>query len=441
MTDRADRTGRTDVDAAVDDRVREELVRFVRALRRAGASVPANAATTAARALAEVGLDERDRARTALRASLLSDREDFEAFDRLFETFWRRLTAGLDAGGSGSDGDEMDGDLAPLGAAVDGDTDDRTDGDDGDRGDDEGSPVGSFSAGPVGGDADADAEGTMTAMYSPSGRASPIESGPLSDGDGLGPAFGDLTRSLAGLQGRRFGRGTDRADVRRALRASVSTGGTVLSVPRRERQRTAVRALVLVDVSQSVLDVVDRGFLIDFLRRARRDWRQARVFLFDEDVREVSRQFDAPSASSAMAALEAAETAWGGGTRIGGSIEGLHESDPDAVDRRTVVFVVSDGLEMGDVDTLERELSWLSRRAKRVFWLNPLAASERYEPTARGMAAALPYVDGLFAFARPADVTEMARQLRRQGPGGRIGYEFDPRTTHRGTTARTENDA
>ncbi|MFC6941582.1 VWA domain-containing protein [Salinirubellus sp. GCM10025818] len=438
MTDRTDRTGRADVDAAVDDRVREELVRFVRALRRAGASVPANAATTAARALAEVGLDERDRARTALRASLLSDREDFEAFDRLFETFWRRLTAGLDAGGSGSDGDEMDGDLAPLGAAVDGDTDDRTDGD---RGDDEGSPAGSFSAGPVGGDADADAEGTTTAMYSPSGRASPIESGPLSDGDGLGPAFGDLTRSLAGLQGRRFGRGTDRADVRRALRASVSTGGTVLSVPRRERRRTAVRALVLVDVSQSVLDVVDRGFLIDFLRRARRDWRQARVFLFDEDVREVSRQFDAPSTSSAMAALEAAETAWGGGTRIGGSIEGLHESDPDAVDRRTVVFVVSDGLEMGDVDTLERELSWLSRRAKRVFWLNPLAASGRYEPTARGMAAALPYVDGLFAFARPADVTEMARQLRRQGPGGRIGYEFDPRTTHRETTARTENDA
>ena len=432
MTDR--------VEAAVHDRVREELVRFVRALRRAGASVPANAATTAARALVEVGLDERDRARTALRASLLTDREDFEAFDRLFETFWQRLTAGLDAGGSGSDGGEPDGDLASLGAETDEGSEDWTEDHDPDENDD-GSLVGSFAAGPAEGGADADAEGTTTAVYSPSGSASRVESGPLSDGGDLAPAFEELTRSLAGLRGRRFTSGTDRADVRRALRASVSTGGTVLSVPRRERQRTAVRALVLVDVSRSVLDVLDRGFLIDFLRRARRDWRRARVFLFDEDVREASREFDAPSPAAAMAALEAAEAAWGGGTRIGGSVERLHERHPEAVDRRTVVFVVSDGLEMGDVSTLERELSWLTRRGKRTFWLNPLAASERYEPTARGMAAALPYVDGLFAFARPADVAEMARQLRRQGPGGRIGYEFDPRTTHRQTTARTENDA
>jgi hypothetical protein len=93
------------------------------------------------------------------------------------------------------------------------------------------------------------------------------------------------------------------------------------------------------------------------------------------------------------------------------------------------------------VSTLERELSWLSRRGKRVFWLNPLAAGEAYEPTARGMAAALPYLDGLFAFAGPGDVAELAGQLRRQGPGGRIGYEFDPRRTHRQTTDGTTQDA
>jgi hypothetical protein len=97
------------------------------------------------------------------------------------------------------------------------------------------------------------------------------------------------------------------------------------------------------------------------------------------------------------------------------------------VDRRTVAFVVSDGLEMGDVSVLEREVAWLARRAKRLFWLNPLAADDAYEPAARGMAAALPYLDGLFAFAAPADVAELSRQLRRHGPGGRVGYEFDPR--------------
>ncbi|MEF8841250.1 MAG: VWA domain-containing protein [Haloarculaceae archaeon] len=428
----------------VDDRVRSELVRFVRALRGAGASVPANAATTAARALVEVGLDDRDRARTALRAGLLTDREDFETFDRLFEAFWRRLGSDPDAGRSPPDESEPGGGLAPLGPRIeDSGGVDRTDDGAGDTGGDEGRAiVESFAVGSdAGDDADGDGEGTTTALYSPSGSASAVEGRPLSGEAGLGPAFRELTRALAGLQGRRYRPGTDHADVRRALRASVSTGGTPLSVPRRERKRTAVRALLLVDVSRSMLDVLDRGFLVEFLRRARREWRDARVFLFDEELREASEPFDAPSATVAMEALEAAEAAWGGGTRIGGSLASLHGTYPEAVDRRTAVLLVGDGLEMGDVSTLEHELSWLSRRAMRVLWLNPLAAGEHYEPTARGMAAALPYLDGLFAFAAPGDVAELARQLRRQGPGGRIGYEFDPRTTHRPTTTRTENDA
>jgi hypothetical protein len=54
---------------AARDHVLDELVRFVRALRRAGAEVPANATLTAARALVEVGF-EREAAEPALRAAL-----------------------------------------------------------------------------------------------------------------------------------------------------------------------------------------------------------------------------------------------------------------------------------------------------------------------------------------------------------------------------------
>ena len=35
----------------------------------------------------------------------------------------------------------------------------------------------------------------------------------------------------------------------------------------------------------------------------------------------------------------------------------------------------------------------LSRVARRVVWVNPLKASPGYAPLARGMAAALPFVD------------------------------------------------
>jgi uncharacterized protein with von Willebrand factor type A (vWA) domain len=44
-------------------------------------------------------------------------------------------------------------------------------------------------------------------------------------------------------------------------------------------------------------------------------------------------------------------------------------------------------------------------RAKKVVWLNPLLGDERYEPTARGMAAALPYID-IFAPAHNLEALE-----------------------------------
>ncbi|GAB3670386.1 VWA domain-containing protein [Halopiger thermotolerans] len=424
-------TGSRRTDAGdVADHVRTELVRFVRALRRGGASVPANAGTTAGRALAEIGLDDRSRVRTALRASLLTDSDDFAAFDRQFDTFWRRLTAGLDEERPTA---QLDDALAEPLSSLDDPTATESDGEtpDGREGDDRGtgrSIVESFASA-ISESSTGDAgESGATAAYSPSGSATTVGSRRSRDAIGLGASCRELTRALANRQGRRFRRGTDRADVRRALRTSANTGGVVLTVPKRDRRRTAVRALLLVDVSKSVLDTVDRDFLIEFLRQTHRRWRDARAFFFDEGLREVTDAVDAPSAAAALEALEAAETAWGGGTRIGRSLEQLRTTAPAAVDRHTVVFVVSDGLERGDIDVLERELAWIDRRADRVLWLNPLATAAAYEPTARGMAAAMPYLDGLFAFAGPDDVAELARQLRRRGAGGRIGYEYDVRT-------------
>lgn len=428
---------------AVRDHVREELVRFVRALRRAGVAVPANNATTAARALVVVGFDDEATARAAVRACLITDAEDITTFDRQFSEFWRRLTAGLTADGPAPRQDDApEGTLAPLGGDTAGRPDvptpDETDAESADDGEsvDEGkanddekgweptNPLGAvISTVPD----EREREQTELRWYSPTGSRTAV-TGVVGDERDLATAFDGLTRALATVRGRRWrAGGDDRADARRALRTSFSTGGTVVPVPHRERTPSEVRALWLVDVSRSVLDTVDRPFLLGTLRRARTEWRDASVFFFDEDCREASTSFDEPTAVAALDALHRAEAEWGGGTRIGASLAGLHERATDAVTHRTVVFVVSDGLEMGDVGRLEDELAWLARRAAGVLWLNPLAASPSYEPTARGMAAALPFVDGLFAFASPADLAEIGRQVRRYGIGGRIGYEYDPR--------------
>jgi len=413
---------------AVRDHVREELVRFVRSLRRAGVDVPANAGVTAAQALVELGFADREAARAGLKSALVTDSADVDTFERLFPEFWRRLTAGFEPEGPDERREGVDGGLAPLdGSGAPGEVPEGdSDGDPDEQGEG-GAP--SLVETAVGGPGGPDAEGVTASVYSRTGQSVRIDAAEaaLAGATELESGLRELTRAVAELTGRRYRPGDDRTDMRRALRESFGTGGTVMSLPRQSRSVTAVRALLLVDVSQSVLDVVDRSFLLGFLRAATTAWRDARTFIFDEDAREVTDAMAAPTPAAAVRALNRAETEWGGGTRIGEALTTVREQHPDAVDRRTAVFVLSDGLEVGDTAELERGMAWLSRRAAATLWLNPLAGSPEYEPTCRGMAAALPYVDGLFAFAGPDDIDELARQLRLHGQGGAVGYEYDPR--------------
>jgi uncharacterized protein with von Willebrand factor type A (vWA) domain len=78
------------------------------------------------------------------------------------------------------------------------------------------------------------------------------------------------------------------------------------------------------------------------------------------------------------------------------------------VDARTVVVVLSDGLDGGDPQALARAARDLRRRARKVIWLNPLLADARYRPEARGMRAALPYVD---VFAAAHDLPSLERLI------------------------------
>jgi hypothetical protein len=429
-----DGTRAADVEAEAD-RVRGYLVSFVRALRRRGVDVPATGSLAAARALAEVGLDDRRRARAALRAALVSRAGDADTFELLFPEFWRQLVGEEDPLRDAAP-EQGQSTVAPpsrsMGAAVEGDAD---------GGGESADARASVRTGVSRAAADEDAavypeetDEATASVYSPAGSPEPVTA-PASvrtDADEFDRAIGRLTAALGNLRGRRWARsGDERLDSRRVLRRSLGTGGVVLSVPETERRRSAVRAVLLVDVSRSVLDTVDRDFLLRFLRRVRREWRDVRIFFFDTDLREVTDAFDAPSPEAAAQALERAEAEWGGGTRIGNALGTLRREHPDAVERDAVAFVVSDGLEVGEIDELESGMTWLSRRAGAVLWLNPLAASAEYEPTCRGMAASLPYVDGLFAFAGPGDVAELARQLDRQGVGGTIGYRYDPRRSER----------
>jgi uncharacterized protein with von Willebrand factor type A (vWA) domain len=77
------------------------------------------------------------------------------------------------------------------------------------------------------------------------------------------------------------------------------------------------------------------------------------------------------------------------------------------------VVVCSDGLERGDPVVLATQIERLHRLAHRVVWVNPLKGSPRYEPLARGIAAALPFIDEFVAGHNLHSLEELGDLLTR----------------------------
>ena len=425
-----------------------ELVRFVAVLRSEGADVPATGTLDAARALAAVGLADERRAAAALRASLLSEAADADAFEDAFPTFWHRLRSGLDRIATAHDGPSPDGDES---GETEDDTAAGTD-DGGEKADETGVLE---DAEPPEMDADGDGDPTVRIptdrrhaagdrptgdrhdetdgrRYSAVGEservAADVPTPSSADSESI-RQFVDTLSSLPGRRRRRSSTGPA-VDARGALRASLQTGGAPIDLPRDAPTRSELRCCLLVDVSGSVLDTVDRSALLELGAQVTASARAAQVFFFDTDLVEATDAF-AESGRSPADALHAAEVEWGGGTRIGHAVDRLRQTAPHAVDRRTVVVVVSDGLDVGDSDLLVDGMTWLADRSERIVWLNPLAVSAAFAPESRGMSDAVPYVDALFGFASAADLGEAARQLERRGLGGAVGYEHDLRRIDR----------
>jgi uncharacterized protein with von Willebrand factor type A (vWA) domain len=192
-------------------------------------------------------------------------------------------------------------------------------------------------------------------------------------------------------------RGRGEPDLRRSFRRAVSQGGEFLSLARKTRPVERPRLLVLCDTSGS-MDPHTR-FLLTFvlaLSRVARAGRSCEVFAFNTALTRLTPWLSAGRADLALARLAREVPDWSGGTKIGECLAELVRRYLDElVDARTSVIILSDGLDRGDVEPLAEAMRALSARARRVIWLNPLAGDSRYEPTARAMAAALPWIDRL----------------------------------------------
>jgi len=203
-----------------------------------------------------------------------------------------------------------------------------------------------------------------------------------------------------------------RFDLPRTLRKALRTEGEPFRRSWRSRS-TRLRPLVLIlDVSGSMAPY--SRALLQFAYAAMAAGSRVEAFCFGTELTRVTRTLRTRDPDRALKEIGRLVRDWEGGTRIGQSLKALLDGwSQRAALRGAVVVLCSDGLERGDPLLLRAQMERLGRLAYRVVWVNPLKGSPRYEPLARGMAAALPHIDEFLPGHNLTSLEHLGRILSR----------------------------
>jgi len=350
----------------------EGVVSLSRALRDAGLECALTESAAALDALPHLAADEAEEVRLGLRAVFCNGREDCEAFDACFWRWWGRQPAGPASGSEAS---------SPAASAPRPFPGRQP----------EAAPPGNAASTP-GKTPDREAEVFGTA-YSPIDRLSRRPFGRFEEAElrEVDAWIDRLVVTLSTRRSRRLESGGRRGaiDLRRTLRAAIRSDGELIRLARRRRRLDPPRLVVLCDVSGS-MERYSR-FLMRFLLACGRT-EEIETFAFSTRLTHLTPWLVRTDVDPALDRLRA--RGWSSGTRIGACLETFtRKYGSRMLGQRTLVIILSDGLDQGETEPLEVAMRRIHKRARRVIWLNPLLESSRYAPEARGMRAALPFID------------------------------------------------
>jgi uncharacterized protein len=362
--------------------MRRRLAGFARTLRDAGFSIGRSETGDAALVIASPLADRPERLRAALRALFASNRSEYERFDELFDAFWRgrgvkRAVASVTTLGGANRARRFE--ARPPGAGADG-FPERAEAE---------TPDAPAAEG-MGRERGASARESLARKDFALLAAGSEREQALALAERLARAM--RARVTRRERARRKGR---RVDLRATLRRSVARGGEPIDLKFGLRKRKPLRIVALLDASGS-MELYVPAFT-RFLYALSQAFSEAEAYLFHTRLAHVSSALGERNHARALDRLSLMAEGVGGGTRIGDCLADFNRSHAKRVLRsRACVMIFSDGYDTGAPEKLAAEMRALRRRCRRIVWLNPLTGREGFAPVARGMRAALPYVD-LFA--------------------------------------------
>lgn len=376
----------------------QNVIAFARVLKQLGVTVSLSQVLDASRSLAFVSIGERADFRAMLRANLISQKEDFPTFDLAFDCFWRELSYEQ----APAQPVEVEG-IPTESKAKQG-------------GDEEGLEE-AFAETSVKEDLEQEElEEFSVPAYSPQellNRKDFSEMG-VEESRTIARAILLIATKIATQISRRKKRARrgNVIDLRWTMRKNIKYGGDIVDLVTRKRRIKKTRVVLLCDVSGS-MDCYSR-FLIQFMYGLQNELWGVETFVFSTSLTRITHLIRTKDITNALEKISTGILGWSGGTNIGRSLQTFNRNfAPSLVTHRTVVVVISDGWDRGDVELLEGEMQTLKRRCKKIIWLNPLLASENYEPLCKGMQAALPYIDLFLSVHNVNSLITLGRTLQK----------------------------
>ncbi len=342
-------------------------VAFARILRGAGLDVPLDSVIVFVGALTQLGLENRENVYWSAHATLIRRHEDVQIFDRAFKVFWEQQIA-VDT----ATFEEQQESITLLVDDEDANTDDSS----AEPIEDENTIALRFSKIETLREKDFAAYNQLELREAEQFMASLRLAGPPK-------------KSLRLMKTNRHGA---RHDIRRTMRATLQHDGEPIERYWREPSTKLRRLVVLLDISGS-MEPYARA-LLRFMHAAVVGRQRVEAFTFGTRLTRITKELTSRDPDKALAQTSAQVSDWSGGTRLGECLQSFNDNwGVGGMARGSIFVILSDGWDRGDPKVLADQMSRLSRVAYRVIWVNPLKVSPGYAPLARGMAAAMPYID------------------------------------------------
>lgn len=372
-------------------KISNNVIGFARALRRAGLPIDTARIALAQEACVLVGLSQREDLRSALKSVLANRQQDLHVFDEIFDAFFRNPESVR----------QLMAQLLPQTKV--GHLPRRSP-----RASEALVAAQPASQPPVPREDTFRLDAAMSASAVDRLRHADFESLSASEFQLVEQLARRVPLSLPYLASRRLrcGERGHRVHWPRLMRDCARHGGDLGVMSYLRPVSRPLPLLILVDVSGSMERYA--RLMLAFLHQATRAAPRS-VFSFGVTLTDLTQSFRKRDTDQMFDSANVLIKDFASGTRLGESLAILHCDYPQVlVARRTVVLLITDGLDTGIPKILERELSWLAGQSRYLLWLNPLLRYAGYQPSAVGAQVLAAHAHRTLAIHNLAKVEELA---------------------------------